>query len=362
MGQVFAVIMAGGVGARFWPRSRERTPKQLLEILDSGTMLEQTIARIRPMVESDHIFVVTNALHHHFVLQLLPFIPPENILVEPVGRNTAPCIGLAASWIKRRDPEGVMVVLPADHLVRNGEEFLKRLETAVHVAEETSGLITIGINPTHPETGYGYIQFADDEQDRSTHRERGVYRVKTFAEKPNLETAQRFLKSGDFLWNSGMFAWKASSIEAEIETHLPELHEHLSTIEATIGTPAYQQSLEKAYGLMRGISVDYGVMEKAGKVYVVKGDFGWSDVGSWDEVARLSSPDSDGNVLKGKIIQRDSDNTFIDAGEKVVAAVGVSDLIIIATDDAVLVCRKGESQNVKEIVDYLRRKQMNEYL
>lgn len=362
MAHVFAVIMAGGVGSRFWPRSRERTPKQLLEIIDSGTMLEQTISRITPMVESRNTFIVTNKLHFDAVVKLVPSIPPENILVEPVGRNTAPCIGLAASWIKQIDPDGVMIVLPADHLVRDSEEFLKRLETAVKVADETGALITIGIRPTHPETGYGYIQIAEEEQDRHPYRALDVFRVKTFAEKPNLETAQKFLQSGDFVWNSGMFVWRTSSILRELETHLPALHEQLVTVEASIGTPEYQQTLEQAFGLIRGISIDYGVMEKTHNVFVVKGDFGWSDVGSWDEVVRLTQLNGEGNAVKGMTILRDSHNNFIDAGAKMVAAIGVNDLIIISTDDAVLVCKKGESQNVKEIVDYIRRKQMNEYL
>lgn len=325
-------------------------------------MLEQTLARIGPMVESMNTFVVTNTLHYDAVLKLVSFIPKDNILTEPVGRNTAPCIGLAASWIKRVDPEGVMIVLPADHLVLNREEFLKRLDTAARVASETGALITIGISPTHPETGYGYIQIAEEEQDRNPYRDEHIYRVKTFAEKPNLETAQKFLQSGDFLWNSGMFVWKVSSILHEIEVHLPELHEQLSTVEASIGTPTYKQALEQAFGLIRGISIDYGVMEKARNVFVVKGDFGWSDVGSWDEVVRLTPTDGEGNVVRGKTILRDSHSNYVDAGNKMVAAVGVTDLIIISTDDAVLVCRKGESQNVKEIVDYIRRKQMNEYL
>lgn len=362
MANLYAVIMAGGVGSRFWPRSRERTPKQLLEIVGTGTMIQNTVARIESLVPPERVLVVTNQLQHEMVTRQLSTVPRQNILVEPIGRNTAPCIGLAASWIKKADPNAVMIVLPADHIIRNSEEFQRILKIAVRVAEETNGLITIGIKPTHPETGYGYIQIDEEHSDRNPYSGEGVYRVKTFAEKPTLETAEQFLKSGDFLWNSGMFVWKASAILQEIEHLLPDLYEQIQNVAKSLGNSGYQEALEKSYGLIRSISIDYGVMEKANDVFVIKGDFGWSDVGSWDEVVRLSTRDDDGNTLKGKVIIKDAVRNYIDAGNRLVAAVGVEDLIIVATEDAILVCKKGKSQDVKEIVDYVRRKQMNEYL
>ena len=361
MPQVFGVVMAGGVGSRFWPRSRERTPKQMLEIFGSSTMIQNTIARIQPLVSHVNTFVVTNALQRDALVNQLPFIPRENILTEPVGRNTAPCIGLAASWIERIDPEAIMVVLPADHLIRDEKEFVRILDVAVQVADASEGLLTIGIKPSHPETGYGYIQFSDEETN-NPYRNQGVFRVKTFAEKPIQETAERFLASGDFLWNSGMFVWKAKTILKEIELHVPDLHEELKTLQPTIGTNRYESALERSYGVLRGISIDYGVMEKAGNVFVAKGDFGWNDVGSWDEVVRLSEVDKSGNTARGKVIFRNSKNNYIDAGKKIVATIGIDDVIVVVTDDAVLICGKGKSQEVKEIVDYIRRKQMNEYL
>jgi mannose-1-phosphate guanylyltransferase len=353
--------MAGGVGSRFWPKSRERSPKQFLEILGEGTMIQHTVRRLESKVPHDRTLVVTNVLHEDQLARQLPYLPKENILVEPVGRNTAPCIGLAALWIHRKDPDGVMAVLPADHLIRDPGRFLEVLMTATAVAESSGALVTIGIRPTHPETGFGYIQF-DDSPQGNPYIGRDVFTVKTFAEKPNLETAERFLASGDFLWNSGMFIWKASVILEEIQRHLPDLYGHLMEVRPTIGTPEYREALEQAYGKTKGISIDYGVMERASKVYVLKGDFGWSDVGSWDEVARLSPSDDQLNSTKGTVMLRDAHNVYVDAGHRAVAAIGVEDLIIIETATAVLVCRKGRSQEVKEIVDYLRRKQMNDQL
>jgi mannose-1-phosphate guanylyltransferase len=362
MSNVYAVIMAGGVGSRFWPKSRERSPKQFLEITGSGTMIQNTLARIQGVIPAANTFVVTNKLQEELTHKQLPSLPRENILIEPIGRNTAPCIGLAATLIHQIDPKGIMVVLPADHVIGDVREFLRVLDVALRVAEESGALITIGIKPSRPETGYGYIQYEDESQPNNPYKGDGVLRVRTFAEKPNLETAERFLESGDFLWNSGMFVWKAQSILKEIEVHLPDLHAQLKTLTQKPGTNEFRSALEQAYGLIRSISVDYGVMEKAGNVFVAKGDFGWSDVGSWDEVVRLASADNEGNTTKGAVIVRDATRNYVDAGGKTVAIVGVDDLIVVSTDDALLVCKKGRSQDVKEIVDYMRRKQMNDQL
>jgi mannose-1-phosphate guanylyltransferase len=358
---LYAVIMAGGVGSRFWPRSRERTPKQVLEIVGSGTMIQNTVKRIESLVPIENVCIVTNRLQKELIAKQLPKIPDENILVEPVGRNTAPCIGLAAQWVFHKDPHAVMVVLPADHIIQNEKEFLIVLRRAIRAAEENEALVTIGIKPTHPETGFGYIQF-DDSDDQNINVSEGIYRVKTFAEKPNLETAEKFLKSGDFVWNSGMFIWRASVILDEIERLLPELDVQLKKIAPTVGTPQFNHAIEVAYGVLRGVSIDYGVMEKAKNVYVAKGDFGWSDVGSWDEVIRLTPVNGDGNTTRGNVIVKDAVSNYIDAGNKMIAIVGAEDLIVISTDDAILICKKGHSQDVKEIVDYLRRKQMNDFL
>jgi len=362
MPNVYAVIMAGGVGTRFWPRSREKSPKQLLEIVGEGTMIQNTVKRISKIIDTKNILIVTNKIQKPMIAKQLPNIPDDNIIIEPFGRNTAPCIGLAALFVRRMDPEAVMVILPSDHIIYDEEEFQKVLRLATWVAYESCKLITVGIHPTRPETGYGYIQVIDEDGKTNPYFDRGVYRVKTFAEKPNLATAKQFLQSGDFLWNSGMFIWRVDTILKEIQNHLPELYGELIKIDDAIGHDKYEGILETTYKMIRGISIDYGVMEKAKEVFVIKGNFGWSDVGSWDEVYRISGKDNNGNSITGQAFLHDTRNTLIYSGDKFVATVGVDDLIIIATDDAVLVCKKGQSQDVKEVVDYLRRKQKVDYL
>jgi mannose-1-phosphate guanylyltransferase len=362
MAHVFALIMAGGVGARFWPRSREKYPKQLLPIAGEGTLIQNTIARLDGVVENKNIYIVTNRIQKPPIIKQLPAIPPNNILIEPIGRNTAPCIGLGALFMRRIDPEAVMVVLPADHIIKDVAEFNRLVTTGIQVASETKGLVTIGIKPDRPETGYGYIQVLEEPAEKNPYLSCGVYRVKTFAEKPILQTAVSFLQSGDFVWNSGMFIWRIDVILEEIRIHLPELYQELQRIDAVLGTDKYIPTLEHVYGVLRGISIDYGVMEKARQVYVLKGDIGWSDVGSWDEVYRIAEKDEQGNVILGNVIIKDVNNSIIQSNEKVVGILGVDDLIVINTKDALLICKRGKSQEVKEIVDYLKRKKMNEFL
>lgn len=362
MPNVYAVIMAGGVGARFWPRSREKNPKQLLDIVGKGTMIQNTVGRIEDLIEPSRILIVANKNLKAAIAKQIPSIPADNIISEPIGRNTAPCIGLASLFIRRRDPDAVMVVLPADHIIHDEEEFKNALRLAIWVAYESRHLITIGIAPKRPETGYGYIQVINEDDGTNPYLARGVFKVKTFAEKPNLPTAQRFLESGDFLWNSGMFIWCVDTIMQEIQKLLPDLFTELTKVEAAIGSNHYEHTLETVYRTIRGVSVDYGIMEKAPHVYVIRGTFGWSDVGSWDEVYRLSGKDEHGNNITGKAFLKNSKNVLIFSPDKFAAVIGLEDVIVINADDAVLVCKLDHSQDVKEIVDYLRRKQMHEYL
>lgn len=364
MANVFPVIMAGGVGTRFWPRSREKSPKQLLEIVGKGTLIQSTVKRLDRFADIHDVFVVTNKTQKALASKQLDavHVDQQKILVEPVGRNTAACIGLAALHIRKIDPRGVMVVLPSDHLIQDLVEYERVLRLAVEIAQESGSLITIGIQPTHPETGYGYIQMFNEEGKHNPFFSRGVYKVKTFAEKPSLQIAEKFLASGDFLWNSGQFVWRVDAILGKLEQLLPDLYSELLKIDKTIGTSQYHSTLEKVYGLIRGISIDYGVMEKADDVYIIPGNFGWSDIGSWDEVYKMSGKDEHGNSITGKVIHKDMTNSYVFAQDKVIATIGIDDLIVVDTGDALLICKRGRSQEVKDISDYLKRKQMNEYL
>jgi len=350
------------VGTRFWPRSREKFPKHLLEVIGKGTMLQNTVKRLEGIVRDEDIFIVTNRTQKAQLAKQLPQIADENLIVEPVVRNTAPCIALAAYHVRRVDPNAVMIVLPADHLIQDVDEFKRILRVAVQTAQESDALLTIGIKPTHPETGYGYIQINPDDGPQNPFFSRGVFKVKAFAEKPNPQTAERFLASGDFFWNSGMFVWRVDVILAQLRKCLPDLADALERINGAMGTSQYQQTLDLTYGMIRGISIDYGVMEKAPTVYVIPGTFGWNDLGSWDEVARISGKDDRGNSITGSVVQIDTQNCLIYSPGKLVAAIGIEDLIVVNTEDALLICRKGRSQEVKEISDYLKRKQMTEFL
>jgi mannose-1-phosphate guanylyltransferase len=359
---IYALIMAGGVGSRLWPRSREKSPKQLLHILGEGTMIQNTVARLHPLVPYENIYVVTNRAQADALREQIPQVPPQNVIAEPFGRNTAPCVALTASYLRDSDPEGVMMVLPADHWIQNVGEFQHKLRLACDAAFELKGLITMGITPTRPETGYGYIQQSDRREERNRFYDQGLRPVLTFAEKPDLPTAERFLASGDFLWNSGMFVWRIDVIEEAFQRFLPELYEQIESIHLTYGSDDYQERLESIYGQIHPISIDYGVMEKARNVYVTQCEFGWSDVGSWDETYRLSRKDANGNSIVGDVVTIDTEGSFIRTAGKMIATVGVEDLIIVDTPDALLICKRGESQRVQAVVDYLRRKKINSLL
>ncbi|MBN1663848.1 MAG: mannose-1-phosphate guanylyltransferase [Deltaproteobacteria bacterium] len=356
---MYAVIMAGGKGTRFWPKSRERMPKHLLDIAGEKTIIRQTVDRMRPIIPAANVLIVTGASHADELIRQLPDIPRENIIIEPVGKNTAPCIGLAAMTIRKKDPDAVMIVLPSDHMIAEEEKFLHIVGIAAEMAQQGDHLLTIGIEPTAPETGYGYI-----EQGKEVASIRGehIYAVKSIREKPDIKKAKSFLKKGGFFWNSGMFVWKASAILDAIAKWLPDIYAGLKTIEPALGTANEDQTIDDVYHAMRGISIDYGVMEKAGNALVVRGDFGWSDIGSWDALWDISEKDEMGNVVKGRFIGVDVKNSLIHSHQKLVALVGVEDLLIVETDDALLICKRGASQNVKTVVEKLMEHKKTEYL
>ena len=356
---MFAVIMAGGKGSRFWPRSREKMPKHLLDIQGERTIIRETVDRIRPLVPPDRTLIVTGRNHAAELIRQLPEIPAENILIEPVGRNTAPCIGLAALHIQKRDPDAVMLVLPSDHRIGDEEAFRQVLTAAAKVASERRSLVTIGIRPTGPETGYGYIEQGDLLPDCG---DAGTCGVRSIREKPPLEQAREFLRQGCFLWNSGMFVWKVSTILGAIERFLPELHTGLLQIREALGTEREEEIVGEVYAAQKAVSIDYGVMEKAEDVLVVPGDFGWSDLGSWDALWELSGKDENGNAVRGSFIGIDAANSLVHCPGKLVALVGVRDLLVVETDDALLICRRGRSQDVRKVVEALENRGLKSYL
>ena len=356
---MFALIMAGGSGTRFWPRSRASHPKQLLNIYGQQTMIKQTIGRLSSIIPPENVLVVTTKAQLEKTVEQLPNIPSENFIIEPYGKNTAPCIGLGSLFLHKKDPDAVAIVLPADHLIEDEERFIEQLQQAADVAKNSDALVTIGMKPTFPATGYGYIQHTSEKIES----ENGwAYRVKAFAEKPNYETACRFVECGEFLWNSGIFVWKLSSILQELEEHLPDLHQGLTTIAPAIGTPDQDEVIEQVYRQTKSVSIDYGVMEHARDVAVVPGDFRWNDLGSWGEVYKVLQHDEDGNATDSQHILLDSKNCLVDAQDKTVAMIGVSDLIVVDTGDALLICSQEKAQNVKDVVDLLKRKKANHLL
>lgn len=356
---MFVVIMAGGSGKRFWPRSKEIKPKQFLPILESSTLIQTTVTRLAPLVDSDNIYYVLNYQQKEILIDQVHNLNEKNIIVEPIGKNTAPCIGLAAIHLKQINPDDVMVVLPADHFIKDEDRFRESLLIAEKIAIEYDSLVTLGIKPDHPSTGYGYIQYQEKVEEISGI---SIHKVKTFAEKPNIETAKKFLQSGDFLWNSGIFVWKVSTILKEIRNLLPELYSGLEKLEHQISTENYLSNLEKIYRQIRSISIDYGVMEYAKNVSVLKCEFGWNDVGSWDEVYKLSPKDKNGNTIIGNGITMDCSNNYIDSDEDLIAVLGVEDLVVVKSENAILICKRDKAQDVKDLVDKIKRKELDQYL
>jgi mannose-1-phosphate guanylyltransferase len=356
---MYALIMAGGKGTRFWPRSREKKPKHLLKILSGKTILRETVDRIKALVPDENIYVVTSRGHANEVNRLIPEIPAAHVLAEPVGRNTAPCIGLAALHVCKRDPEGVMAVFPSDHFVGHKREFIRIISIAAKMAERGGALITVGVTPTGPEIGYGYVEKG---KILARLKNEDIYRAKSFREKPDLKKAKTFLRSGQFLWNSGIFVWKASTILGAIKVYLPELHEGLLEIEKALGTRRENDVLKKVYERLAPVSIDYGIMEKSSEVLLVRGDFGWSDVGNWDALWELLEKDEERNVVIGQGIAVDSRKSFVYSPDKLVALINVENLIIVDTEDSILICKRGMSQDVRKIVDILEKQKLKKYL
>ncbi len=348
----YAVILAGGSGTRFWPLSRRKRPKQLLNLFGARTLLEETAARIRDLIPPERTYVFTNHRIRDEVRRQLRAVPGRQIVAEPASRNTAPTIGLAAHEILRHDPEGIMVVLPSDHVITKPAIFHRALAAGCNWAREPGRSVLIGLKPTCPETGYGYIRLG---KLASGPRSLGIFQVLQFTEKPDSATARRYVRAGNYLWNGGMFIWRASTLIANLERLQPDLAAGLCRL-AEAGGIRPEAALKRLYPRLANISIDYAVMEKAPDVFAVAADIGWSDVGSWAAAYELIGKDGAGNVRPPAAFLLDSRGNLIVSKGKFVAAVGVEDLVIVETEDALLVCARDHSQDVGKIVRELEEK------
>lgn len=353
------IIMAGGKGERFWPMSRINMPKQFLALTDSKlTMIQLTVKRIEPLVDIEDIYVVTNEKYKDMMYEQLPQIKKENILFEPIGKNTAPCIGFATAVIKKKYGDANVIVLASDHIIKNQTLYLNNLELAIKYAN-MGNIVTLGIVPSHIETGYGYIKF-----DKSISETDMVYIVDKFVEKPNYEKAKEYCNSGKYLWNSGMFIWKNSVIYDSFKKYMPELYKNLEKIYEAVGKDNYNEVVKEEYSKMPAESIDYGIMEKTDNIYVIPSSFGWDDVGSWLSVERLRDCDMYGNVTDGNIVSYESKNNIIinNSSNRIISTVGVENMVIINTDDVSLIMNKDNTQDIKQMLQKIKEVSNGKFL
>ena len=356
--KIFNVIMAGGGGTRFWPMSRQANPKQLLNLSGVDTLINETIDRVNSISEIDNLYVVTNKTQTDLLKETVKDkCIHANVLSEPSARNTAAAIGFAAFTIMKKHGDGVMCVYPADHYIKDEKGYVRTIKEAVKVASENDKLVTVGITPTFPSTGYGYINFDKNQSYNDT-----AYKVLEFVEKPNYEKAKSYIKTQKYVWNSGMFVWKVSKILEDFKRYLPKVYNKLEELSQYIDTDIEEEMINKIYPTIPSISIDYGIMERSDDVVVVPGEFGWNDVGSWDVLGAIYPTDEDRNIKRGETITINTDNSVIYSEDKLIATVGVKDLIVVSTKDAVMVCNKDNAQDVKLIVEQLKQENKNEYL
>lgn len=348
--------MAGGVGSRFWPVSRTEFPKQFIDFFGVGkTLIQSTYDRFLQICLPENIFIVTNESYVDLIKEQLPQLGENQILAEPMMRNTAPCIAYGSSKIAELNPDAVIVVAPSDHTIGNLSAFITAIETSMEVAAQTDCLITLGIKPNRPDTGYGYIQYTDEVLVGNSE----VHKVKTFTEKPNLELAKSFLQSGDFLWNAGIFIWSASAINRALQRHLPDMHEIFTGGRTVYNTDNEKAFIANAYQLCTNISIDFGIMEKAENVFVLPSDFGWSDLGTWASIYEMAEKDYVGNAVipSEQVMMYDSSNCMVNMPkEKLVILQGMHDYIVVEENNTLLICKRAEEQNVKNIVADVKAK------
>ena len=351
----YAIIMAGGIGSRFWPLSREKYPKQFIDILGIGkTLLQQTFDRFKELIPAENIYIVSNAGYKEIISAQLPAIPEENILLEPSRRNTAPCIDYANFRILEKEPEARIIVAPSDHLIIKEDIFLQQVKDGLEFVADKQALLTLGIQPSRPETGYGYIQAV--QKNVPGYKEIGLKKVKTFTEKPDFEMAKVFCESGEFYWNAGIFFWSLPTIMKAFETHIPEVHTLFAKGKGQYGTPHEEKFIEETYARCRNISIDYAIMEKAENVYVLASDIGWSDLGTWGSLYEQMENDRHGNAVAGKhvFLYNSSGNIINVSDDKLIVLQGLEDHIVVESDNVLLVCKKEEEQRIKEFVNDIR--------
>ena len=357
MSNTYVVIMAGGSGTRFWPFSRVEKPKQFLDVLGIGqSLLQMTFDRFKEIAGASNIYIVTNDKYKSLVVEQLPEMKEEQILLEPFQRNTAPCIAYACYKIGQENPEANIVVSPSDHLVFKQDVFTKIVDQALEISSNDDNLVTIGVTPNRPETGYGYIQYVEDQDSE-------IKKVKTFTEKPAKELAMKFIESGDFVWNAGIFVWTAKAIKNAFANYLPEMDETFAGIAKDFYTDREQAAVDDAYAQCKNISIDYGIMEKAENVYVVLGDFGWSDLGSWSSLYEVSDKDENNNMVKANALLYDTKNCTINGPKKKLIVVsGIDNCLISQHGNAILICNKDSNTELKTIVHDIQTSKLNKFL
>jgi len=353
----YAVIMAGGVGSRFWPLSTQELPKQFHDMLGTGsTLIQKTFNRFENLIPSKNILIATNKKYENLVRQQLPKVTSKQLLLEPAMRNTAPCILYSAFKIYNENPDGIMIIAPSDHWIDDEQEFLNNIQTSFNFCAENDALMTLGIKPTSPNTGYGYIQHSNSKND--------IKKVLNFTEKPNLETAIQFIKEGNYLWNAGIFIWSAKSILNAFKTHLPTMHSLFSKGEKSYNTVAENTFIEENYACSENISIDFGIMEKASNVFVLPVEFGWNDLGTWGSLYQKLDKDNNQNAtVGGQVIYRDAENNIVrtQVGKRVVIQ-GLKDYIVVEKDDVLLICPKDEEQEIKQITSDVKTKFGDEFV
>ncbi|MDX9881758.1 MAG: mannose-1-phosphate guanylyltransferase [Prolixibacteraceae bacterium] len=359
MENLHCLIMAGGAGTRFWPRSRKAKPKQFLTISGDKSLLQSTINRFARFVPEENIFIISNAGQKKILEEQACRLPKKNLIYEPVGRNTLPAISLSALVLANNNPGAVMVVSPSDHLIGNDKLFQQTIMLAVETASGSEGIVTIGITPDTPATGYGYIEIGDELTNGQDIRS---FTVSRFVEKPEQETAMQYLSSGRFFWNAGIFVFKVSVFLKAVEHFFPGLYASLLEIARTVGSDTYEKMLAEIYPQLESVSVDYGIMEKAGNVFMVQGDFGWNDLGSWEQIYQYTEKDENRNASIGEVIFQDTKGSYVWASDGLLAVVGMDDVIVVKEGNMVLVCKRNRTENIKQVVDRLRARELDEFL